>query len=174
MITLKTMPTKKATVAKSTAGGCFSHMAACNYRRLLWTELYKVVRVNYHRVVEFEITGDVTMQPAGNITIKLPEFVSVVSQAEANAIMKFFREDPRPAVIAAGTDIEKGELLVLTASGKLLVLDLKANNIPIYPSRPGGIGRSVVMDDTPWQGVVIIYSDWIVANARETNVSVEL
>jgi len=103
-----------------------------------------------------------------NSTFSLPQFMTKLCKEDFELACS--SEDKNVRIIAAGTDPQDQKIVLLTASGKVLVFDARKFYIPPGPSEPSEGGSKIFLKniDGRWPGNsegFLVNASWIIDNS---------
>lgn len=111
--------------------------------------------------MEFELEGDEIVEAMGDIEVTLPPYVLMLSQEElAEAKRSAYKHK---LIIAAGRQKPDDDIIVMTATGRLLLLRAATHGLPPGESYPIDFGMAVGIGRV---GSYEMAADWVIANAE--------
>jgi hypothetical protein len=116
--------------------------------------------------MELELEGG-TVEVSGNVEIELPDYMVMLVQEELDEARRAQARDEM--IIAAGRKPDCQEIVVMTATGRLLVLDGAKHGLPEGHVIPTDHGHAVAIEH---EGYCEVTSDWVIANADAIDISV--
>lgn len=127
--------------------------------------LYTQSPGEYNCNMEFELEGG-SFEAQGNVEVTLPDYMVMLPQAELDEARRAVQRDQM--IIAAGRKPDSDEIVVMTATAKLMVLNAGEHGIPTGKVLPIDFGHTVAIEH---EGYYEMASDWVIANAAPLDVA---
>ncbi len=98
---------------------------------------------------------------SGNIEVTLPSYMTTLSQEELNEARRAAQRDQM--IVASGRKTNDGDIVLMTATGHLMLLRVEGHELPHGKALPIDCGFAVAIED---EGYYACASDWVIANAE--------
>lgn len=115
--------------------------------------------------MQLEFLDEIEIQLDKNCEIEYPSYVTHLTDDELSSAKQ--SEDASNLIITAGTDPKDQKILLVTATGKIMLFDSKKYHIPDGPSFPIDCGKNVYLPNVNgrWPGPVegfSVDSKWLI------------
>lgn len=110
--------------------------------------------------MEFELNGG-SLKVGGNIEVVLPDYMTILPREELVEVARASQRDQM--IVAAGRHPETGDVVFMTATGKLMTLDSEKFESPNGKAVPIDCGRMIGIETE--KGYYEIAVDWAIDNS---------
>lgn len=110
--------------------------------------------------MELELEGG-SFEAVGNVEVTLPDYMVMLPQEELDEAKRAVQRDQM--IIAAGRKPDTGEIVFMTATSRLMVLDAGKHEIPDGKVIPIDWGHGLAVEH---EGYYAMASDWVIDNAE--------
>jgi len=115
--------------------------------------------------MEIELEGG-SFAVSGNVEVTLPNYMVMLSQEELAEARRASQRDQM--IIAAGRKPNSDEIVLMTATNRLMILKVEEHGIPKGRVIPIDFGHTVAVEH---EGYYEMASDWVIENAEPIDVT---
>ncbi len=115
--------------------------------------------------MELELEGG-SFELSGDIEVTLPGYMTILPHEELEEARRAVQRDQM--VIAAGRKPGTDEIVLMTATSRLMVLKIAEHDIPDGQVIPIDFGHTVVVER---EGYYEMAADWVIANAEPLDIA---
>lgn len=116
--------------------------------------------------MELELEGDTSVEVSGGVEMTLPDYMTMLPQEELNEARRAVQRDQM--IVAAGRRPGTDEVVILTATNRLLVLHVAQHGVPDGKVIPIDWGHGLAVER---EGYYEMAADWAIANAEPVDVT---
>jgi hypothetical protein len=115
--------------------------------------------------MELELEGG-SVEASGNIEVTLPNYMTMLPQEELDEARRAVQRDQM--IVAVGRKPGTDEVVILTATSKLMVLKVAEHGVPEGRVIPIDWGHGLAVER---EGYYEMAADWAIANAEPIDIA---